>query len=66
MGRGSNNGTHKSNSTFLFVYPSQGRVKWCCQDPSCKTRGGFKYLNIDMALQMDMVKEYNKKYTIEI
>lgn len=66
MGRGSNNGSHKSNSTFLFIFPSQGRIKWCCQDPICKSRGGFKYLNVDLDFKMKILKEYNKTYKIEI
>ena len=66
MGRGSNNGEHKSNSTFLFIYPSQGKIKWCCQDPICKSRGGYKYLNVDLDLKMKILKEYNKTYKIEL
>ena len=66
MARGSNNGAHKSNSTFLFVYPSLGKIKWCCQDPICKSRGGFKYLNVDLDFKMKIIKEYNKTYKIKI
>lgn len=66
MARGSNNGEHKNNSTYLFVYPSQGKLKWCCQDPVCKSRGGYKYIDIDMSFKMKIVNEYNKMYTIKL
>ncbi len=66
MGRGSNNGSHKSNSTYLFIYPSQGRIKWCCQDPICKSRGGYRYIDVDMCFKMEITNEYNKTYKIDI
>ena len=63
---GSNNGEHRSNHSYLYVYMSSGVCFWFCNDEDCKRKKLKKRIDFPMDLTMKMKSLYQRKKEITV
>jgi hypothetical protein len=61
---GSNNGCHRSNHSYLYVYMSSGVCFWFCNDSECKKLK--KRIDFPIDLRMKMRSFYQRKKEITV
>ena len=62
--KGSYNGAHRTNHSYLYIYFGSGSCFWFCQDIDCK--GKKKQIDFPLDLKMKMREVYQRKKTITI
>jgi hypothetical protein len=62
--KGSYNGSHRTNHSYLYMYFSTGSCFWFCQDIDCK--GKKKQIDFPLDLKMRMREVYQRKKAITI
>jgi hypothetical protein len=63
LNKGSYNGAHRTNHSYLYVYFSSGTCFWFCQDRDCQ---GKKHIDFPLDLKMRMREVYQRKKSITI
>ena len=62
--KGSYNGSHRTNHSYLYIYFGSGSCFWFCQDIDCK--GKKKQIDFPLELKMKMREVYQRKKSITI
>lgn len=63
---GSNNGCHKSNHSYLYVYMSSGVCFWFCNDAQCKKLKKRIDFPMDVTMRMRSLYQRKKEITVSI
>ena len=63
---GSNNGAHRSNHSYLYVYMSSGICYWFCNDEDCKRKHLKKRIDFPLDVTMKMRAFYQRKKEITV
>jgi hypothetical protein len=63
---GSDNGAHRSNHSYLYVYMSSGSCYWFCNDEDCKRKHLKKRIDFPLDVVMKMRSIYQRKKEISV